>query len=749
MPRRGIAPAAFVIAVTVVIWTVSGVSPIDIGKFVGYEIGFVFLPGAALVWAVRGRRHGLLLTIALGWPLGQALEILAFDATAAVGSRGLFVIYPIVVVVPCVLLVWRRWSPASDEVGRERLSSPLLWTGAAAMSLGLVYIAAAFIPLVPLPSTTTAVAYVPDFTHFISLVAEAKNHWPATSPGLSGYPLPYEWFVFDHMAAVSQVTGVSIPTIALRLDFIPTLLVLGCQLLVVGRLIGRSPWTGVLAIIVAFLLGPLDLTQDLLGQRPFFDEFNFHLWASWTFPFGLIFLLALLYLLAERLRAASWRSGQDFGAWVLVALLMIGASGAKATVLPIVITGTALYGALDIWRKRAININALVAIVLGIVIFAATFLIVYGGGVPGTEIDPLAFLNRTVPETVAANISNHVVRDLARLIGYAIAFAGLLLPLVGALYLLRRRHRAEMPQFTLCLCFLAAGVLIANVVHQIGFSEEYFLDTGYVAGTIVAAAGLRMAWLDLGGDIPISVRAAGVAFLAWLALVAAAVVVISPSLAHPAGLLLRYGAIAAAAVIFVLVSAFVLRRHRPPRAGLIAIGLIPLLAISALDAPVERAPIAERVLTGQPITVTAADPHTVRGLTPGLLVALNWLRENTPTDTILAVSNHWTDPGQTDGRYFYYSAFAEREVFVEAYNPEYYGLDNPPLTPAFEAFLHRVMLSDAVFDHADEAALRVMIDHYGVRYLLIDRLHHNADPAVLQLGRVVFTNQDATIVAVG
>lgn len=738
----------FVVAVVLAIWLVSGVSAGDIVKFIGYEIAFVFVPGAALLWALRGRRHGLLLTIGLGWPIGHALEILAFSATAAIGSRGLIVVYPIVVVVPCALAIWRRSPREVSDAHNEPMSGRLIWSAAAAMALGIAYLAFAFIPQAPLPSMSQSVQYFPDFTNFIGLTAEAKNHWPATSPGLSGFPLHYEWFVFDHMAAISQVTGVGIPTIGFRLDFIPPLLVLGCQLMLLGRFIGRSAWTGVFAIVVLFLLGPLDLTKDLDGPSPFFDQFNFHLWASWTFAFGLMFLFALLYLLTERLRDPSWRTRASLRGWVLIALLMFGASGAKATILPVVITGTGLYGVLELWRRRRLPVNAIVALVLGVVIFVLTFLIVYGGGVPGTVIQPLAVLNRTAPEIVASHISNNALRDIAQLIGYAVSLAGILLPLAGVLYLLRRRHREELQNFALCLCFVAAGVLIANVVHQVGDSELYFLDTGYAAGTIAAAAGLRLAWLDIGTDIPISRRAAVLAFVAWTALITAAVVVTSPSDAHPAGLLLRYGAIAAAAVIFIMVSAFRVRARHAPASGLIALALIPILAVSVLALPIQLAPTAKRVLGGEPITVTEADPQTVRGLTPGLVVALDWLRDNTPISTVIAVSNHWIDPAETNGRYYYDSAFSERQVFVEAYNPIAYGLNYPPLTPGFAAYQYRTRLNNAVFDDANVAALRILTQQYDVRFLFIDRLHHNANPALLNLGRVVFSDHDATILAV-
>ncbi|MGA8417228.1 MAG: hypothetical protein WB808_11495 [Candidatus Dormiibacterota bacterium] len=175
------------------------------------------------------------------------------------------------------------------------------------------------------------------------------------------------------------------------------------------------------------------------------------------------------------------------------------------------------------------------------------------------------------------------------------------------------------------------------------------------------------------------------------------VVVTAPTLAHPAGLLVRYAALGLLGLLFIVASAIALRARRAPLSGVVALGLIPLVAASLLTSPIQLVSTVERVLTGKPITVTQPDPQAVRGLTQGLVVALNWLQDNTPVDTIFAVSNHWVNPGMTDGRHYYYSAFSERHVFVEACNPD-----------------------DCI--HADRAQLR--------------------------LGRIVLTNPDATIVAV-
>jgi hypothetical protein len=748
MPRRALGPAGLVLAVVVVIWVISGVGAGDIIKFLGYEFAFVMLPGASLLWALRGR-EGFLPTVALGWPLGQTLEILAFSASAATGARGLFLAYPIVAVVASVFWIRRRIGQDRRGSSEDEMSWRLMWVTAAALSWGLGYVCLAFLPTVPLPSLVRSVSYYVDFPNFIGLIVEVRNHWPPTSPGLSGVPLHYQWFVFYHMAAINQVTGVSIPTIAFRLDFIPTILVIGCQLFVVGRLIGRSAWVGVLAIVVAFLLGPLDLTTDAAGATPFFDLFSFHLWASWTFPFGLMFFLALLYLIAERLQAASWRTSADIRSWALIALLMIGASGAKATILPVVVVGTGLYAVVVLVMRRTVSVNALLVLGVGIVIFGVTFAIVYGGGVPGTVVDPLVSLRYTVPVTVAEKVSVLPLRAIVLPLAYIAGLAGMLLPFAGMLYLLRGRHRAQLSRYTLCLCMFGGGIIIASLFHQVGASEIYFQDTGYAAGFIVAAAALRMAWLDVRSMGASPTRAVILALVVWVALLLAVVAVTSPTLTHPTGLFLRYAALTVADLVFVAAVVRYSRARHLQSPGVLIIGLIPLIAAAALTTPIQLAPTVGRVLSGAPITITQPDPQKVRGLTPGLLTALEWLQNHTSVDTVFAVSNHWFDAGATDGRNYYYSAFSERQIFVEAYNPDDYGITVGVPTPAEVNFLYRERVNDAVFDHADVQALAILTQQYAVRFLFVDRVHGGADAAVAQLGRIVFSNHDATIVAVG
>ena len=56
------------------------------------------------------------------------------------------------------------------------------------------------------------------------------------------------------------------------------------------------------------------------------------------------------------------------------------------------------------------------------------------------------------------------------------------------------------------------------------------------------------------------------------------------------------------------------------------------------------------------------------------MTALQWLRDHSGIDTIFAVNNHWLDPGRVNGKYYYFTAFSDRQIFIEAYDPIRYGV---------------------------------------------------------------------------
>src|SRR3954452_15345673 len=103
--------AATVGATAVALWLAYDVAAGDIAVFVGYELGFVVLPGVATHLLLRPRapwrEH-----LAYGWALGYALEIGAYSLLSELGIRGLFFAYPVLGIAGLALLArWRRVPP--------------------------------------------------------------------------------------------------------------------------------------------------------------------------------------------------------------------------------------------------------------------------------------------------------------------------------------------------------------------------------------------------------------------------------------------------------------------------------------------------------------------------------------------------------------------------------------------------------------------------------------------------------------
>src|ERR1700693_3025403 len=91
MPAATVAiVAALVSATALVSWLATGVSLADVGRFVAFEALWVCLPGCMLYLLLSRPRGGWLSVLALGWPLGHAIEIGALALAAALGQRELF-----------------------------------------------------------------------------------------------------------------------------------------------------------------------------------------------------------------------------------------------------------------------------------------------------------------------------------------------------------------------------------------------------------------------------------------------------------------------------------------------------------------------------------------------------------------------------------------------------------------------------------------------------------------------------------
>jgi hypothetical protein len=149
--------------------------------------------------------------------------------------------------------------------------------------------------------------------------------------------------------------------------------------------------------------------------------------------------------------------------------------------------------------------------------------------------------------------------------------------------------------------------------------------------------------------------------------------------------------------------------------------------------------------------------RTGNGLTAGLLRGLEWIRDHTADSDVIAVNNYrdgslywgygWKVPDD-----YYYSALTERRVFLEGwvYAQRAFDLGERDVFLGRKLpFPGRLLLNEAVFERRDRSALRTLARGYGVRYLLVDRVHNGNSSALNGIARPVFANPDVNIYAVG
>jgi hypothetical protein len=554
------------------------------------------------------------------------------------------------------------------------------------------------------------------------LAAEAKHHWPITEPSVSGQPLPYHYFVNIHMAGASQVTGIGLPLVYLRLYLLPMIVLLVLELVVAGRSFVRSARVGLAAAGLAIFVGQLrlDNRHTALSDTPFLGPFFTYLFRSPSFLFGLIIFVPLMALLGERL--AERRKQAGAGEWVLIALLMVGASDAKVVILPVVLTALVLHSAVTWGIERRIPVAAWWGIGLTILVMGSVYVMQYSGHPSELRVHPLEVFG-VMPAVgllkayAAGGLPAFPAKDIL-LSGAAVVFGlvGFLGPqLAGLVFMLRRGVLRVAPAQRWLMAMLGAALVLGLTFSEPGTANElYFVGYGLVAGCILSAEGLRIAWTKRRDGAP-SLRPVVIAGVVWLVALAA-LMAIPPhvgSLSGPqrephlylvwyAGLLVALGVLLVAA-----------RRWLAPTwraAGLI--GCAAVVSVGVLDAPgIYLAPaLAHRGTSVNKL---------FKPMSPELYRSLSWVRDRTAPGAVIAVNNQWLERGRAKPFEFDYSAFAERRVFLEGWAYSQGVRDRGFLTVNANPFPERLRLNEAAF-LGDRRALAVMRRDYGVRYLLVD-----------------------------
>jgi hypothetical protein len=805
---RAVVGASLLVGVTALaVWLAGGVRVDEIARYVGYELGFVFLPGVLVYRAVAARPVGRLRQIVFGWSLGYLLEIVAFYVTASTNGRSAFYVYPIVVGVPALLIAWRRRPEAAPAAAAQPLPVKAIWIGAALIALLLLYAGAVGFTQTPLPRDASTVTYQEDTVFVISLAAEALHHWPMSNPTVSGVQLHYHLFAFMHLAAIAQVTGIDLSVVVMRLYEVPLLILFALQLFLAGRKLGRSATAGLAALFVVLFLGELDISVATdINRFLFRDLFFYWLLASHTFLLGLVFFLPGMVVLCDLLGGGRVAGRRRVAEWLLLLAFMVGCAGSKSYSLLVVGGALVLFLVWHLGRRRTVSRPALGALAVVGAVYVAANVLVFAWNAAGAEVKPFRNL-KTMPGVEELNAFFGNLWGTTSVPGvFAVSYGlwGLLgISLVGMALLIwyRRLDLSESEVFFLALFVAVLPTLFFS--SQPGFGQMFLVFFGVVPGMIAAAEGYRLYWLrsarpSLRGAVAVTVAVAAAVLVAdlllkvsarvglevalfWVALSVAAALVagaFSRRLLVPVGLavaicglvlvetpavrLVRsalgkdsYSSIGNAAqvaalalgVVAIAAGAVWLGRRRGAGGALVAGTVAATLVFGVLDTPLDWFPkLVGDAAAGKPLA-----NQDYAGLTSGLYGGLRWIRDNTRPGDVLVVNNHSLYPDGHDSKYFYYSAFAERRVVLESWdyteqtvNKGYFSL---PVSQS--PFPRRLALSDAAFQHADPDAIKTLERRYGARYLVADKVHGRVSPVLATREQLVFSNGDVDVYAIG
>jgi hypothetical protein len=727
----------------------SGVTISEVFLFIGFQGAYALVPGLLSSLALLGRPRSLLDTLAIAWPLGLAAQIGFFVLAAAVGQRWLFVVFPGVFVILAAPLLWRRRAKllASWRASLRRTVAPRAAIAVLLMTVGasVVVFVALFAPS-PLAGEIHSVRYYPDLIANVSLAAELLHHWPFASPSVAGVALHYNIFTNVDMAATAQVTHLELVTIVMRLQ--PTFLigVIAVQLFVLGRKVGGSVAAGLIALAIGLFAGELNFSQVRLagGGIPALGGLY-----SASYQIGAVFFLGILIVLVDRL----WPARTDPRAhhWLALGVLSLGATGAKVSILPVIAGGLALFAARQLVMRRRVPVRASGVVDVGVIdvgglliVLAAGaigYVLIYRGGGHGQSFGALDFLSYTGFASIYRHASHSATYALVACVAAVVALCGLLASLVGVVFVRDRwwpRGNSSSPD-CLLMCMLAASLVLFVLFAVPGDSQVYYVVYGFLAASVVSAEGVSAV-------MRVQRLSSGKLVRAGLCCVLGALIVILALRAERATVALVPAYAFLACVVALSATGLRVRARKfttSMRSDALAFGAVLVICLTAISETFEQtAPAIGDWLRGTPaFAASSADPN--RGITAGLLHGLLWLREHTRPSAVIAVNYHEIDGGGAN--YFYYSAFSERRVFLESWEETPQGYEYLALNKSGNPFPRLLAINNAAVLHGSPAAISLLRDRYGVRYIVIDRVYGDPSPSLARLARVVYANKAVSI----
>ncbi len=731
----GWVPATILAIATAIVVVGYGVSIAEVAIFGVYVAFGIALPGLLWVRFLRGRAGYIAEDVALGLCAGYAIEIATYLVARALGAPLLFLAWPIATLVAFTAVPGLRshWRGSG-------IRAPAAWSWSLAAILGILLAYTAGIFFARHHLTGTDAPYV-DMAYHLALIGELRHHVPPEIPYVTGVPLAYHWFFYAEAAATSWATGIEPIVLLYRLSGLPMFAAFVVLTAMAARRLTDRWWTGPLAVVVALfavVAGPYGwAVTPVLDNQPLYVA-----WISPTTLFGLALFAALVLLFIDVLgpdRQTDADDAPDAAAartplrlWLLIAIVLFAAAGAKASLLPLLFVGLlAVVVGVAVSRRRlhrdaAIGLGLTgVGLVLAIILL---FRLTSGGLVIGLD----SLRSFPVVALIGARGAGGISALALPLVALLVAVVLWSLMWAGAFGLLiRRRGWVADPRLLLLLGICVGAVGAVVVFSYPGLSQTYYLKGATGAFGILTAVGiaavvpLRSSYRTLIGAVVIAALVGALAVLAIGALGPSKV----PSLGrdHLSGVLPAI-VLPVVALLIVVALAYVVLRRAEPRWPVLR-GAVPLLVIAlAMGFSIPNLP--------KVIVSPIFNPPTELPVAADGIQAARWLRDHSDPDDLVATNLHCRPlPNRgdvCDARHFWVSGYSERRMLVEgwAYTTKAIaaGLKlgvSDRTVPFWDPAL--LAANDAAFETPTEAAVAALRDEHGVRWLFADLTTADAD----------------------
>ena len=463
-------------------------------KYLAYLLFFVWLPGLLVLRIVSRRALGAVEAVALGVPIGFALEISMFFTLSVIGTRNAYPLLPIFYIILSALVFRKDF--LTNLAGFRNLK-PWHLFGFSIILLATVGTAASQLFIqAPLYQGAMAKMTHHDWVYLISRAAEIKQHWPIGEPSMSGASLNYHYFLMTHIAAASSVTGNEVSMLLLRCYIAPLTLTIVMQGYMLGRLLTNRALGGFLTIVLMLLAEEVSFLTSSQSAT-FYNLFVRFLYLSPTFFFGMIFTGSILLWI--------WRimlkpiQAKDI---IILIVLAAAGTGSKATVLPPIMLSLGVLTAFAFFKNKLLVPRLILitsALTFSLVVIYVFILAQWGSGAANFKPWATIWLSRfwidnITPWTAALieiGIPNKASQYIAEAFCALIVFlGGLGVRALGGLYILNEKlNDKSLPAVWLGLVW-AATLLSGHFIALDSEAHLYLLYSGNLVIAALAAAAL-------------------------------------------------------------------------------------------------------------------------------------------------------------------------------------------------------------------------------------------------------------------